>query len=238
MKQMNNPRFMAAIQEFQTNPSSALLKYAGDREVQKFLQEFCSILGTLCCICYQTFLVWFYDRDAVNRGAIVESCVVVVVVSLPDPRPPKPDPRHEPIMWWGACAAFSLFLGIGSDWAFAVLKGACLCWWHQGWSTEALAEQFRTRCPLFPGAHFESYSEAKGKQPESTKPGAQHIRTSDSDGADISVRHTTSRREATADDEKKIQEILNDPELKDILLDPRIQKLLQTLKTDPEKAQR
>lgn len=40
------------------------------------------------------------------------------------------------------------------------------------------------------------------------------------------------------EDEAKMQEILANPEIRNILLDPRIQKLIETLRTDPNKAQR
>ena len=45
MKKMNDPRFMQAMQEFQTDPSAAIAKYSGDSDMELFLKEFCSILG-------------------------------------------------------------------------------------------------------------------------------------------------------------------------------------------------
>ena len=56
--------------------------------------------------------------------------------------------------------------------------------------------------------------------------------------ADISVRNSTNPKQMTSEDEKKVQQILSDPEMKEILIDVRIQKLLETLRTDPDKAQR
>lgn len=56
--------------------------------------------------------------------------------------------------------------------------------------------------------------------------------------ADLSVRSSTDPRQPTADDECKMQDILSTPEIREILYDPRIQKLIETLRTDPEKAQR
>ena len=52
MKKMNDPRFMQAMQEFQSNPSAALTKYAGDKDMELFLKEFCSIIGTKLLINY------------------------------------------------------------------------------------------------------------------------------------------------------------------------------------------
>ncbi len=91
------------------------------------------------------------------------------------------------------------------------------------------------------GAHFENFTASKEKKkkiPPSRSTASPGVKTHAADGADISVRSSTDSKTATAEDEKKIQEILSDPELKDILLDPRIQKLLETLRTDPEAAQR
>ena len=55
---------------------------------------------------------------------------------------------------------------------------------------------------------------------------------------ELQVRSSTNPKQATADDERRMQEILANPEIKEILLDPRVQMLIETLRTDPEKAQR
>ena len=57
-------------------------------------------------------------------------------------------------------------------------------------------------------------------------------------GAELQVRSSTNPRQATAADEARMQQILSNPEIREILLDPRIQKLIETLRTDPDKAQR
>ncbi|KAK7485196.1 hypothetical protein BaRGS_00023606 [Batillaria attramentaria] len=44
-QRMKDPRFMQAIAEFQTNPQTAMAKYQSNPEVQRFLKEFCGILG-------------------------------------------------------------------------------------------------------------------------------------------------------------------------------------------------
>ena len=56
--------------------------------------------------------------------------------------------------------------------------------------------------------------------------------------SELQVRSSTNPKQATADDERRMQEILANPEIKDILLDPRVQMLIETLRTDPDKAQR
>ena len=57
-------------------------------------------------------------------------------------------------------------------------------------------------------------------------------------GAELQVRSSTNPRQATAADEARMQQILSNPDIREILLDPRIQKLIETLRTDPDKAQR
>jgi len=42
---MQNPRFMAAIQEFQTQPAKAKKKYANDPAVRDFMTAFYSLMG-------------------------------------------------------------------------------------------------------------------------------------------------------------------------------------------------
>ena len=54
----------------------------------------------------------------------------------------------------------------------------------------------------------------------------------------MSVRSSTNPNQPTAADEKRMQEILSNPEIRDILMDPWIQSLIGTLKNEPSKAQR
>ena len=86
---------------------------------------------------------------------------------------------------------------------------------------------------FFAGTHFENFTEPKKK--DTSTADKSDILTCHSSVADITARDTTS---SVSGDDKQIQEILNDPEMREILLDVRIQKLLETLRTDPDKAQR
>ncbi len=45
MKRMNDPSFMQAMAEFQTNPQAAQQKYKDNKEMQTFLKEFCGLMG-------------------------------------------------------------------------------------------------------------------------------------------------------------------------------------------------
>ncbi|XP_055888153.1 uncharacterized protein LOC106061145 isoform X1 [Biomphalaria glabrata] len=45
LKRFADPHFMNALQEFQTNPQAAMEKYKSNKEVEKFLMEFCGLLG-------------------------------------------------------------------------------------------------------------------------------------------------------------------------------------------------
>lgn len=42
---LNNPQFMAAFAEFQTNPQAAAKKYGDNSEMKEFIQEFSGLLG-------------------------------------------------------------------------------------------------------------------------------------------------------------------------------------------------
>ena len=42
---LNNPQFMAAFAEFQTNPDEAAKKYGDNKEMQDFIQAFSGLLG-------------------------------------------------------------------------------------------------------------------------------------------------------------------------------------------------
>ena len=54
----------------------------------------------------------------------------------------------------------------------------------------------------------------------------------------MSVRSSTNPHQATADDEKKMQEILSRPEVMEVLVDPWVQNLLNVLRTNPDSGQR
>ncbi|XP_059153508.1 uncharacterized protein LOC131939304 [Physella acuta] len=45
LKRFADPTFMNALHEFQTNPVAAMEKYKSNKEVEKFLMEFCGLLG-------------------------------------------------------------------------------------------------------------------------------------------------------------------------------------------------
>jgi hypothetical protein len=41
----NNPAYMKAISEFQTNPKEAMAKHANNKEFMEGFQEFCKLMG-------------------------------------------------------------------------------------------------------------------------------------------------------------------------------------------------
>ena len=67
-------------------------------------------------------------------------------------------------------------------------------------------------------------------------PGIQTLDSSNT--ADISVRSSTNPRQATAADEAKMQQILSDPKIREILQDEQIQRLFAALRSNPNEAQR
>jgi len=57
-------------------------------------------------------------------------------------------------------------------------------------------------------------------------------------GADMSVRSSTNPHQATAEDERKMQDILSRPEIMEVLTDPWVQNLFSVLRTNPDSGQR
>ncbi|XP_013408030.1 uncharacterized protein LOC106172003 [Lingula anatina] len=92
---------------------------------------------------------------------------------------------------------------------------------------------FKEFCGLL-GDHFSNMPDGQPQKPKTDTIST----TMPSQGADISVRSSTNPNQPTAADEKKMQEILSDPEIRFVLLDPFIQQLFETLRKDPEKGQR
>ena len=54
----------------------------------------------------------------------------------------------------------------------------------------------------------------------------------------MSVRSSTNPHQPTAEDERKMQEILSDPEIRTVLSDPKIAQLFEVARKSPEAAQR
>ena len=57
-------------------------------------------------------------------------------------------------------------------------------------------------------------------------------------GADISVRSSTNPNQPTAEDERRMQDILANPEVRNILMDPKVMNLIETLKFNPNESSR
>ena len=58
------------------------------------------------------------------------------------------------------------------------------------------------------------------------------------EGAQMSVLSSTNPKQATAEDERQMQQIIADPEVQAVLKDPKIGELFQMARNDPEAAQR
>ena len=57
-------------------------------------------------------------------------------------------------------------------------------------------------------------------------------------GADMSVRSSTNPHQPTADDERRMQEILSNPEIRNILSDQKIFGMIEALRSNPTEGQR
>lgn len=45
MKKLQDPKFMEAVQMFQTNPTAAMERYKDDKETQDAFMQFCGLMG-------------------------------------------------------------------------------------------------------------------------------------------------------------------------------------------------
>lgn len=54
----------------------------------------------------------------------------------------------------------------------------------------------------------------------------------------MSVRSSTNPNQPTAEDERRMQEIVANPEIRNILLDPKVMKLIESLKFNPDEGTR
>lgn len=88
-------------------------------------------------------------------------------------------------------------------------------------------------------------SESEVKQAKSTLPPTMNpvmsetlYTRSPTGGADMSVRSSTNPNQPTAEDERRMQEIVANPEIRNILLDPKVMKLIESLKFNPDEGTR
>lgn len=88
-------------------------------------------------------------------------------------------------------------------------------------------------------------SESEIKQAKSTPPPTMNpvmsetlYTRSPTGGADMSVRSSTNPNQPTAEDERRMQEIVANPEIRNILLDPKVMKLIESLKFNPDEGTR
>ncbi|OWF38905.1 uncharacterized protein LOC110465696 [Mizuhopecten yessoensis] len=100
-------------------------------------------------------------------------------------------------------------------------------------------ETFQDFCGIM-GDHFGKMGEnSPGAGAPIPPPKVQELHTkTPGGGADLSVRSSTNPNQPTAEDERKMQDILSNPEIRDIMMDQWIQKLFEKMRTDPVSGQR
>lgn len=109
-------------------------------------------------------------------------------------------------------------------------------------------KQDKTTTPSKPAPQskiVELNSESEVKQAKSNPPPTMNPLMSETlytrsptEGADLSVRSSTNPNQPTAEDERRMQEIVANPEIRNILLDPKVMKLIETLKFNPNEGTR
>ncbi|XP_062599375.1 uncharacterized protein LOC134260862 [Saccostrea cucullata] len=162
-KKLGDPRYVEAVNQFQTDPVRAMEQYKDNQEIQEFLTSFCKVMGE-----HFTGLADQQDKAA---------------------KPSKPAPPPSKIV------------ELNSD---------------------------------------SEVNRAKTTPSHSINPNrSETVYTrSPAEGADMSVRSSTNPNQATAEDERRMQEILANPEIRDILMDPQIMNLIETLKFNPDEGAR
>ncbi|CAC5393237.1 unnamed protein product [Mytilus coruscus] len=161
LKKLQDPRFMEAVNMFQTNPTAAMERYKNDKETQDAFMQFCGLMGN--------HFTNIADKDDKTEEKTP---------------PPKPSPK--------------------------------------------IIEEIDPT---------DSNKYVPTNPPSASQRGTILTRESQG-GADMSVRSSTNPKQATAEDENKMQEILSHPDVMEVLMDPWIQNLFHVLRTDPGSGQR
>ncbi|XP_076090305.1 uncharacterized protein LOC143062524 [Mytilus galloprovincialis] len=162
LKKLQDPRFMEAVNMFQTNPTAAMERYKNDKETQEAFMQFCGLMGN-----HSTNIA---DKDGKTKEKT--------------PAPQKPSPK--------------------------------------------IIEKIDPA---------DSNKYVPTNPPSASQRGTILTRQSQG-GADISVRSSTNQKQATAEDKNKMQDILSQPDVMNVLMDPWIQNLFHVLRNDPESGQR
>ncbi|CAG2221057.1 unnamed protein product [Mytilus edulis] len=162
LKKLQDPRFMEAVNMFQTNPTAAMERYKNDKETQEAFMQFCGLMGN-----HSTNIA---DKDGKTKEKT--------------PAPQKPSPK--------------------------------------------IIEKIDPA---------DSNKYVPTNPPSASQRGTILTRQSQG-GADISVRSSTNQKQATAEDKNKMQDILSQPDVMNVLMDPWIQNLFHVLRNDPGSGQR
>ncbi|XP_061171279.1 uncharacterized protein LOC133180844 [Saccostrea echinata] len=161
-KKLGDPKYVEAVNQFQTDPVRAMEQYKDNKEIQDFLTSFCKVMGE-----HFTGLADKQDKAA---------------------KPSKPAPPSK-------------IVELNSD---------------------------------------SEVSRAKSTPSHTINPNRSETlyTRSPSEGADLSVRSSTNPNQPTSEDERRMQEILANPEIRNILMDPKIMNLIETLKFNPDEGAR
>ncbi|XP_038059145.1 uncharacterized protein LOC119730362 [Patiria miniata] len=110
----------------------------------------------------------------------------------------------------------------------------------QDYKDDTEVQQFLKDFSALLGDHFSTMGGSSPPSfPSSVPPPQGTIRTHDSpNGADIKVKSSTNPKQATAEDEAKMQQILSDPEIREIMMDKKIQRLMEALRNNLDQGQR
>ncbi|XP_005100058.1 uncharacterized protein LOC101846737 [Aplysia californica] len=216
LKRFTDPHFMKALEEFQTNPQAALEKYKSNKEVEKFLLEFCGLIG-------DHFTHMGSSGDTSSSSQSSKNSAKSSATST-QKETNKTSPPVVP--------SFSQFDGnepkgpkiveITDDSSAPSEKKSS----GQKPKIVEITDDDTATTPPNKTAEIK----VSGKTAESRK-GAPNILTRNpGNGADIEAMPQVG--------DEEVKKMLSDPKVMEILMEPQIMNLIQLLRSDPEKAQR
>ncbi|CAL1537381.1 unnamed protein product [Lymnaea stagnalis] len=220
LKRFADPHFMKALQEFQTSPQAAMEKYKSNKEVEKFLLDFCALLGD------HFTTLGSPTADSAGSQNLNATQPPGSSPSVSTTQSVKPQPKIIEISGNSSATEENKKIPKIVELPDSDLEKC------REKSTKAEGKKIKQE-----GGDRNSPKKVKKKASGISKPDTSILST-EKEILDLGPRpgDKSDIKEITPVDDAQVKELLEDPKVMATLLDPKIMNLIQTLKTDPDKA--
>ncbi|GFS12366.1 phosphatidylinositol 3-kinase vps34 [Elysia marginata] len=220
-------KFMQALEEFQKDPEGAMQKYKGNQEVEKFLQEFCGLLGD-----HFTSLGDGSAQPKPETGSSQSSQPVPVKSPKNSSSPQITEISTKDSKASGAAEKTPKIVELLPDKTEPPSS-------KPKQSSKAKIVELDKEDDSAPSAFSKLNIDTASSQSTSRSGGSGKGRVPDiltyTPGAGADIQEVPK---APLMDDEEVREVLKDQKVMETLMDPQVMNIIQLLRSNPEKAQR